>query len=163
MSILILSLLTAAKTSTEEAMRLPILTLVLVSGATISLGGCRHRHGPDMQEIYKFVSWRVDDVLDDIHATDEQRQLVNSSKDRLFETAKRNHADKQADALAMIAEWESDQPDVAAIKALIDKKLEQHRAFAYQAVDEAIAIHGALNPDQRNELAALIKERLADD
>lgn len=143
-------------------MRSTILTLVAVVGVVTMLGGCRHRHGHDIDEIHKYVSWRVDGLLDDIDATGDQRKVVEGAEERLFETAKQHRVDKDRDALALVAEWESDEPNVDAIRALIDKKLEQHRAFAYQAVDEAIAIHEALEPAQRAELAEMIKERLAD-
>ena len=48
-------------------------------------GGCgRGHHGRDPAEVATFVTNRVDDLLDDIDATPDQRTRINAVKDRLL-------------------------------------------------------------------------------
>jgi protein CpxP len=118
-------------------------------------GGCgAHRHGPrDPAEIAAFVSGRVDDLLDDIDATPEQRTRITEVKDRLLAAGTKLHGGHAQVHDAIREEWTKDQPDAAKLHALVDARAEEMKAFAHQAVDAGVEVHGILTPEQRAKLA----------
>ncbi len=52
----------------------------------------------------------------------------------------------------VLAQWESANPDRARLHALVDQRIDAMRAFAHQAVDAGIEVHGVLTPEQRAKL-----------
>jgi Spy/CpxP family protein refolding chaperone len=122
-------------------------------------GGCGgHRHGGrDPAELAAFVTDRVDDALDDLDATPEQRARVHAVKERLLasgQTARAGHREAH-DALA--AEWKGERPDAAKLHALVDARAEAYRALAHEAVDAGVEVHGILTPEQRARVTKKIE------
>jgi protein CpxP len=117
-------------------------------------GGCMaHRHGPrDPAEVAAFVSGRVDDLLDDLDATPEQRTRIDAVKERLLADGAKLHGAHGEVHDALHAEWTSDKPDAAKLHALVDARAEQMKAFAHEAVDAGVEVHGILTPEQRAKL-----------
>jgi Spy/CpxP family protein refolding chaperone len=131
--------------------------LLLVAVGFVALtgfrGGCgAHRHGRDPAEVAAFVTDRVDDALDDLDATPEQRTRVQAVKDRLLAAAQATHAGHEEAHAAILAEWKSASPDAAKLHALVDARVEELRATAHQAVDAGVEVHGVLTPEQREKL-----------
>ena len=140
--------------------RFIVLGLVVLGlGATVA--SCRHRRH-DPEKMQKFVSWVVDDALDDLDATDDQRQAVHQSKDKMFAEIKKMGADRKADHREMLVQWDKESPDADAIHALIDTRIEVMRKVAHQAADEVLFIHGVLTPEQRAQLSEKMKEHMDD-
>ncbi|OGQ80230.1 MAG: hypothetical protein A2289_10515 [Deltaproteobacteria bacterium RIFOXYA12_FULL_58_15] len=132
-----------------------------VLGIGVTVASCRqHRHDPE--KMHKFVTWVVDDALDDINATDVQREAVHQSKDRIFAEMKKVRADNKADHQAMLAEWNKESPDAAMVHALIDARIEAMRIVAHQAANEVLAVHGVLTPEQRAQLSEKMREHMDD-
>jgi protein CpxP len=134
-----------------------VAALVAVGAVALTgfAGGCgAHRFGPrDPAEVAAFVSGRVDDLLDDIDATPEQRTRINAVKDRLLASATKLHGARAQAHDAVREEWAKDQPDAARLHALVDARAEEMKAFAHQAVDAGAEVHGILTPEQRAKLA----------
>ena len=120
-------------------------------------GGCgMHRHPRDPAEVASFVASHVDDALDNLDATPTQRQQIHAIADKLVKDGVALHAG-QADARkALVAQWDSAQPNRDQIHALIDQRIEALRAFAYEAADSAVDVHGILSPDQRAKVSKKI-------
>jgi protein CpxP len=131
----------------------------LVVGGALALsgfaGGCRSHHGPgrDPAEVAAFVSGRVDDLLDDLDATPEQRTRINAVKDRLLADGAKLHGGKGEAHDAVRSEWSAETPDAARLHALVDAHADQMKAFAHEAVDAGIEVHGILTPEQRAKVA----------
>lgn len=141
-------------------------TLVAVLIATfVTVGsafafGWRHRwHDPDPERVKAFVERKVEHVLDEIDADDKQREQIHALADELLEQAQGVFAQRGETRKVLLEMWKSDQPDAAAVHALIDKRADELRALAHQAADAAIAAHGVLTPEQRAELAKRVEER----
>jgi Spy/CpxP family protein refolding chaperone len=100
-----------------------------------------------------FVSARVDDLLDDVDATPDQRTKIHGIADRMLEAAKQAHAGHDADRAAVLAQWKADQVDRQALHALVDQRVDALRALAHQAVDAGADAHDVLTPAQREKLA----------
>jgi periplasmic protein CpxP/Spy len=143
--------------------------VVVVGGAaalTGFAGGCGghggHRgHGRDPAAMAAFVTGRVDDALDDVDATPEQRARVHAVKDRLLESVRTAREQRGADHAELLAAWRSPTPDAAALHARVDERLDALRAMAHQAVDGALEVHQTLTPDQRERLAAKVERRMS--
>jgi Spy/CpxP family protein refolding chaperone len=124
------------------------------------VSGCRHRHDPD--RVKKFVTWFVDDALDDLDASDEQRQAIHASKGRLLTEGFALRQEGKRARAAMLAEWEKPEPDVDRVHALIDERMAALQAFAHKAAGEALAAHAVLTPEQRSEISERMREHLDD-
>jgi periplasmic protein CpxP/Spy len=144
-------------------------TIAIAAGALLAVagfvtltgfGGCGgHGHGRprDPAEVASFVTARVDDALDDLNATPDQRTRINAIKDRLLASAQAAHGDRAATHDALLAEWKSAAPDAAKLHALVDERADAIKAFAHQAVDAGVEIHSILTPEQRDKLTKKIE------
>jgi Spy/CpxP family protein refolding chaperone len=114
-------------------------------------GGCggHHAHGRDPAEVAAFVTDRVDDALDDLDATPEQRQRIHAVKDRLLSEGMKLRGTRGETHREVLAQWDAAQPDAARLHALVDARIDEMRAIAHQGVDAAVEVHGVLTPEQR--------------
>ncbi|HEY6098953.1 MAG TPA: Spy/CpxP family protein refolding chaperone [Anaeromyxobacter sp.] len=121
-------------------------------------GGCHgRRHGHDPAEVAAFATARVDDALDDVDATPDQRAKIHAVKDRLLAAGQQAHAGNREAHEAVFAEWKSASPDAAKLHALVDARIDAMRAFAHQAVDAGIEVHGILTPEQRAKVTKKVE------
>jgi Spy/CpxP family protein refolding chaperone len=133
------------------------LALGLVA-LTAFRGGCgRHGHGRDPAQVAAFVTDRVDDALDDLDATPEQRTRILAVKDRLLAAGQKARAGHEEARAAVLAEWKAEQPDAARLHALVDARVEEMRSLAHEAVDAGIEVHGVLTPDQRAKVTRKVE------
>ena len=70
------------------------------------------------------ITWKLNDRLEDLDATDAQKQSVNAVKDRLFEDGKRLAEEHQATRLEVLTQLESDTPDAQKLHGLVDARLD---------------------------------------
>ncbi len=141
--------------------------MAVLGGAVVLTGfagGCHGghgRHGRDPAAMAAFVTERVDDALDDLDATPEQRTRIHEVKDRLVASARLAHEGRDEDHAAMLAAWRSPNPDRTALLARVDARIDALRALAHQAVDGALEAHATLTPEQREELARKVEKRMS--
>ncbi len=108
---------------------------------------------------YQFITWRTDDALDRLDATDEQRKQVNALKDRLFGEGKEVFIADRDSRKTLLSEWEAKQPDAARVHRVVDERFDAMRGFAHKIADAALELHRVLTPEQRAEVTTHIKER----
>jgi Spy/CpxP family protein refolding chaperone len=136
--------------------RTPRLFLIASSAAFVLLvggfaTGCGHPPR-DPAEVAAFVNDRVDDTLDDLSATDAQRTQVHAIVNRLLASVQAARQDGPKLHEVLMTEWQNATPDAARLHALVDERMDALRALAHQAVDEGVALHALLTPDQRAKL-----------
>jgi Spy/CpxP family protein refolding chaperone len=138
------------KTTLKKTLSLAaVLTLAVVAlGAT----GCGH-HRPDPARVEKMVTHQVDDALDDLKATPEQRQKIVAVKDRLLASGRSMHADHRATAKEAFGLWDAPSFDRARALALVDARIDAMRAKAHEAVEAAAEVHATLTPEQRAQVS----------
>jgi Spy/CpxP family protein refolding chaperone len=124
--------------------------------AVLGLAGCGH-HRPDPARLEKMVSHRVDDALDDLKATPEQRQKINAVKERMLAQAKAMHGDHRATMKEALGLWEASSFDRARALALVDARLDAMRAMAHEAVGAVAEVHETLTPEQREQVAKRLR------
>jgi Spy/CpxP family protein refolding chaperone len=142
---------------------------ILVAGSTllafVLLTGFRGGHmgwgGPhDPERVKQMISWKVDDRLDELKATDAQKQSIHGLKDSLFEDGKRLFEEQKGARAEMLNQWESPNPDAKAVHALVDARLDAFRAFAHKVADAALEAHRVLTPEQRKQVTAEVREHM---
>jgi Spy/CpxP family protein refolding chaperone len=133
-----------------------VLAVLLLSGFAFRGG---HGWGRDPERIRQMMTWRLNDKLEDLDATDAQRQSINAVKDRLFDEGAQLMQDQQAVRVEAFNQLASDNPDAQKLHALVDARIDAMRAFAHKLTDAALEVHRTLTPEQRKELATEFRER----
>jgi periplasmic protein CpxP/Spy len=133
-----------------------VLTVVVLAGGLVTLTAFRARDPSDPGRLDRFVSHRLDDLLDDVRATAAQRQQLNALKDKLLADGHALHAG-QADAKKqLLAEWRSEAPDKAKVMAIVDERADAMKKMAEEVAAALVDAHGILNESQR----ALVTRKL---
>jgi Spy/CpxP family protein refolding chaperone len=132
---------------------------VLGLGAIGLLGAFRHGHGgfghgPGM------LAHHLDELLDEVDATPEQREKIVAIKDRLVEKGQALRAGRREGMKDLLAQWRSATIDTAAVHAKIDARAKEMQAFAHEAADAMAEVHGILTPEQREKVAARWQRRM---
>ncbi len=135
-------------------MKSKLWAYVFGAAAIVALAGFGRcgGHQRDPAQVAAMVTARVDDLLDDLNATDAQRQQIHAIKDRLLAQAAQLHQQAEPDHAELKAQWESPNPDRARLHAMVDERADAMRAFAHQLVDAGIEVHDILTPEQRAKL-----------
>ncbi len=132
--------------------------LLALAVAAVGFVGCG-RGGGSPERFEKMVSWKVDDALDDVDATDSQRAQIQGLSKKLVADAKPLMEQHRAARDELIQQWSSDRPDAARVHALIDERAEAMRAYAHKVADAMIETHQTLTPAQRAELGERLSKR----
>lgn len=112
----------------------------------------------DPGRIQQIITWKLDDKLEDLDASDSQKQSIHALKDRLFTEGQHMMGEQKAARLEVLTQLESDRPDAQKLHALVDARIDAMRAFAHQVTDAALEVHRLLTPKQRQELATEYRE-----
>lgn len=142
-------------------LRSPIqfLAAVLAVTAVVLASGCRPHHR-DPAQVAKMVRGRVNDMLDDVKATDAQRSQIDAIVEKLLadgQALRAGHADVRKEFLA---QFEAPVADGARLHALADQRMDALRAFAHEAIDSGVQVHDILTPDQRAQIAKKLHRHL---
>jgi Spy/CpxP family protein refolding chaperone len=130
-----------------------VLGVVALAGS-----GCgRHEHPRDPAQVAAFVNSHVNDVLDDLDATPDQRTKIHALTDRMLDEAKAAHADQAQVRATFLAEWKAEKPDAAKLHALVDARADALRKLAHDAVDAGVEAHDVLTPAQREKLSKKVE------
>ena len=135
---------------------------VLLLGGFAARGGSPCARGEFSEErAQKFATFMVEDLLDEVDATEAQRTQILAVKDRMLGEALSLHSAKKATHETLMAEWDAETPDSAKIHALIDQRIEEVRKTAHKAADAMVEVHGVLTPEQRDIVAEMHEDRIA--
>ncbi len=113
---------------------LAIAAVLVVALGLVGIVGFRFAghcgHGRDPAQVRAMVNEHVDDTLDDLKATPEQRTQIHGVVDKLLQDGQKLHEGHAALHDELLAQWKSDQPDAAKVRALVDQRIQDLRAFA---------------------------------
>jgi len=140
--------------------------LVLVGGlAAIAMlsgfgpgGGFSRFSDPQerFNRMQEFATKRVNETLDELNATPDQRAKILAIKDRALAQAKEQFEQRrqqgQADKQWAIDQLTSNTPDRNAIYAKVDAKADQFKSIGHQVVDALLEVNAVLTPTQRAQL-----------
>lgn len=137
----------------QKPLTLGALALVAVVALTGFRGGCGRPDHRDPAQVAAFATARLDDALDDVDATPDQRARIQAIKDRVLARAQALRAGREDARQALLAEWSAASVDRAKVHALVDARAAELQALAHEVADAAIEAHGVLTPEQRAKLA----------
>jgi periplasmic protein CpxP/Spy len=146
--------------------RLMAIGAALVFGTAVAATAvsCSHGHGKMTPERMKtIVTWKVNDVLDDIDATSAQRKVILDAAYKVLADFGKLHAQGEADREKLLAELESSQPREAVIDAMIDTHLEAFKGFLHRTVGTLLAANTVLDREQRAQLAEMARAHMQKD
>ena len=136
------------------------------SGAVLGAGAvhgyarhCSHggRHGA---MAHKFVDFMVNEKLDEIGASDAQKQKVREIKDRLMTRGEALRGERVSAHKEILEQLSRDQPDAERVHALVKERTESFARFADDVASGVLELHATLTPEQRQKLLAHAREHL---
>ena len=127
---------------------------VLVAGAAYAAMGPMHG-----RMMHHMISERIDDALDYIDATPQQRAVVEQSKETILGAIQARMQSHKGEHAKMVDLLTADNLDTNALYAIADQKASDIKDLAKVIVPEIQKIHDTLTPAQRQKLAARIKAR----
>lgn len=136
--------------------RLPLFALTLA----LPLAACGN-HVPNEERLAKMVAWKVDDALDEVDATPEQRAKLEPLAQKLVTDAKPVMAQGQETRAALVAEWKKPTPDAVKVHALVDQQLDSVRGLAHGLADALLEVHRTFTPAQRDEVSKRLDKHVA--
>jgi Spy/CpxP family protein refolding chaperone len=95
---------------------------------------------------------RVDDLLDEVDATDEQRKALAGVEKPVLEEAFRFFDGHPAAKKELWAEWSSDRADAERVHARVDERIDGLRKVAHAVADAVLKAHAVLTPAQRAQV-----------
>jgi Spy/CpxP family protein refolding chaperone len=145
---------------------LKVAALAMTVGGAGMLGfGAYRGHGGfhgrgDGAMIHKFIDFAVNEKLDEVGASEAQKQKVREIKDRLVREAHTLRDDRKAFRDELLGMLEQDTPDAAQLKAAVRQRTEAFGRFAENAADAVVELHGVFTPEQRKKLLAEAREHM---
>ncbi|MHB8416720.1 MAG: Spy/CpxP family protein refolding chaperone [Myxococcales bacterium] len=144
-----------------KGLKLSALALLL-SGTVVGLAGFGWGHFAchGQKFMKRIVDAHVEEALDKIDATADQRQKVSALEDKLIGDFKAMRQSHRASFSKVVDQFPQDSLDPSVLdQAMADQK--QSMDQLHQDVRQSlIDLHDLLTPVQRQKLAALAKERL---
>lgn len=138
-----------------------IVAVIGVGFVTLSAfgghGGWRGRMTEERAQ--QLATYFLDDALDELEATDEQRKVLHDLKDRRVKEVFAFSQEHKALRGELLGQWDAANPDPKALHALVDARIEALRTLAHAVADDALAVHGTLTPGQRAEVSEHVKSR----
>lgn len=145
--------------TTKRILTVSFTSLAFVAGViSLTAWTCHRAHDP--AEMARMVNNRLDDVLDDVNATPDQRTHIHALASELVTEVQNLHTDTAATHQAVLQAWKSAAPDRASLHALLDKRIDAFRAVAHKALDDGIDVHNTLTPEQRDRITRKIERRM---
>jgi len=138
-----------------------VIPLVALGAASLFFfGGCRHHEGGfhgscghDPQRLEEVAREHLDEALDELDATDDQRAQVTALADRLLPQIRELVGEHRRVHEELRTAWSQETLDPAPLHALVDSRSEAFTRFAHEVVDAAAELHEVLTPEQRARLA----------
>jgi Spy/CpxP family protein refolding chaperone len=146
-----------------KGLKISAVALVL-SGAVVGLAGFGwgHMHCHGQKFMKRIVDAHVEEAMDKLEATADQRQKVSALEDKLLadvQTLRKAHRDAFT---TLAGQFSQDQLDTATLDQTFAgqrQAMEQTRQDIRQAM---VDLHDLLTPTQRQQLGSMVKERLSE-
>lgn len=129
-----------------------IQTIITIIVPGLLLTGCHHPRTTASERFEKKVEKHIEQVLNSIDATDEQKTRIHAIADAIqqdFATTYRNRSFDYHEALENVF---SDHPYAPQLHEQLDAKAEKMNAFSHRMLDRLLEINAVLTPEQRSEL-----------
>lgn len=133
-----------------------LMVVSMAAVAALSLTACGGG-GRSAARMEKMAELRLEDALDRIDATPQQRARAQQLMKQVLTDAAPLAKQGQQTREALLEQWRSPTVDSARVHSLVNAQLDAVRVFADQAVDVAIEVHDLLTPQQREHVTRRIE------
>jgi periplasmic protein CpxP/Spy len=134
-----------------------VLGVVLLSGFR---GGHMGWGEKNPERIKQMITWRLDDRLEDLKATDAQKRTIQGLKDSLIDEGQSLVKEQKNAGQELLGQWDAAQPDSRAVHALVDARVDAWRGFAHKVADAFLEAHRVLSPAQRQQVSTDVREHM---
>lgn len=137
------------KNRTLPRILLALAAVGLLSGFT----RCGHHREIDAARIERGAERIVEDVADEVDASDAQTEQMRGLAKRLTPQVLpivKGHRALKSD---LQKAWSEPAPERAPLHAELDAQLDRVESLLHDALDVALDLHGLLTPEQREEIA----------
>ena len=132
-------------------------TIALIVGTVLLVAACgvahEHRRQAGARLLRQHALAHIDEALDGVDATDEQRARARAIVGRALTDLEPWPAAAQRLRADLTSAWRTDTPDRHALHARVDAEIESLRALGHALVDDGLELHGVLTSEQREALA----------
>jgi Spy/CpxP family protein refolding chaperone len=132
---------------------------IVLAASFVFLTGFRSGCGRELtadekaKRIERHSTAMVDDVMDDVDATDAQRAQAHVIKERILKAGLPQIAEQEKAKVFFEKQWLAEAPDRAGIHQIVDERADAFKALLHVAADGAIELHQLLTAEQRKEIA----------
>jgi len=137
------------------------VSVLAAAGATVFACG-DHHHRMSPERLRKIVSWKVDDLLDEVDADDSQRLEIEGIAGEITEDFLAIHADRDRHRETILEELGRGDPDGDLLHERLDEKLDTIGSFAHRTLDRLLDAHALLTGEQRAILSEHVREHMED-
>lgn len=133
--------------------------------AGIGAGCSRSFHRPpDPEKMQKYVMWKLNDRLDDLDATDQQRKAIVAAANKVMADALKMKAahKNESQKYEILDELERGDADAEKYHRIMDEKFDQLKGFAHRTLDTLLQAFMELDQNQRKELLEEAREHMAE-
>lgn len=113
----------------------------------------------NVERARQYMTWKLNDTLDEIDADPQQREVVNGLKDQLFDDGVKLRQTGHALREELLGQWKSPTPNEQVAHAAVDRALDEVRGFAHKLVGAGMTLHQTLRPEQREQVTQKLGER----
>ena len=145
---------------TRNAILATVCTLSILSIAGAAAVGCAKRghRFDDPERVKKVVSWKVDDLLDEVDADEGQRASFDAAASKIIDDGFKMKEAHKANHDEFHAELKAASPNSDKLHEMIDKRVSELQAFAHRTLDTFLVAWNELTPQQRSEIVAEMEE-----
>ena len=143
----------------RKMIRHATVLIAVAALAAVSLGCANSTEQSQEERMAEHVTEHVEEALDELQATDAQRERIRGLADDLIEQFKSFHADHRATHAKVKAMWLADRADPKQAHALVDERIDAVRSLAHTVTDAVLQLHDTLTPEQRQAVVERVEER----
>jgi protein CpxP len=133
-------------------------------GSLVGLAGFAwgHGHGCHGGKFFqKMMDAHLEEVLDDLKATPEQRQQITQLKVGLTSDFQGMQDSRKALLTSLAQQFPSERLDTASLDSAADPLVKSQEKLRQDIREAVVQIHDLLTPTQRQQVASKIQEHLA--
>ena len=148
-----------------------IVVIMVFAGLGIAEGGCGRHFGPNGCGFHRwrgfdgdmpgFVLKRLDGKIEELNLTPAQKTKYDELRAELKEHVLAAKEDRKKFRETVRAELAKESPDVAALNAMMKKKIEGVSGSLQNDLDLFASFYSTLDKGQKQKLLAGIRERMA--
>jgi len=130
-----------------------IVAVIALAGFGFGRGMMHRGMFNDPKKLDNFITYRLNDTLDDLKATPQQRSQILAIKDRLMPDIANLMQERKAHKDELKQLWLGNTLDAQTAYKVVDQRAEEMRQLGHKIADGVVEAHKVLTPAQRAQLA----------